>query len=191
MQAPKRRSTVPVRIRQVTVGGGHPVVVQSMTNTDTADVEATVRQVTDLARAGSELVRLTVNNEAAARAVPAVVEQLQAGGTAFMGIFTEASDGPTGRALILAHGMGAHPDWPDIINPLRSDLIEAARQLDETMTDIKDSGRLMSLERIALQAALNYSAELIALRRLEDRRQESIDSRIRTLADRLDDALKD
>ena len=71
------------------------------------------------------------------------------------------------------------------------DLIEAARQLDETMTEIKDSGRLMSLERIALQAALNYSAELIALRRLEDRRQESIDSRIRTLADRLDDALKD
>ena len=48
--------------------------------------------------------------------------QLQAGGTAFMGIFTEASDGPTGRALILAHGIGAHPDWPDIINPLRSDL---------------------------------------------------------------------
>jgi pimeloyl-ACP methyl ester carboxylesterase len=48
--------------------------------------------------------------------------QLEAGGTAFMGIFTEAADGPTGRAAILAHGMGAHPDWPDIINPLRSDL---------------------------------------------------------------------
>jgi len=48
--------------------------------------------------------------------------QLEAGGTPFMGIFTEASDGPTGRAVILAHGMGAHPDWPDIINPLRSDL---------------------------------------------------------------------
>jgi len=48
--------------------------------------------------------------------------QLEAGDTTFMGIFTEASDGPTGRALILAHGMGAHPDWPDIINPLRSDL---------------------------------------------------------------------
>ncbi|MEJ2384929.1 MAG: cell division protein ZapA [Xanthomonadales bacterium] len=73
----------------------------------------------------------------------------------------------------------------------RNDLIEAARQLDETMTEIKDSGRLMSLERIALQAALNYSAELLALRRLEDKRQERIDSRIRTLADRLDDALKD
>jgi cell division protein ZapA len=73
----------------------------------------------------------------------------------------------------------------------RNDLIEAARQLDETMTEIKDSGRLMSLERIALQAALNYSAELIALRRLEDQRQESIDSRIKSLADRLDDALRE
>ncbi len=73
----------------------------------------------------------------------------------------------------------------------RSDLIEAARQLDETMTEIKDSGRLMSLERIALQAALNYSAELLALRRLEDRRQERIDTRIRSLADRLDEALRD
>ncbi|MEA2079624.1 MAG: DUF3530 family protein, partial [Pseudomonadota bacterium] len=48
--------------------------------------------------------------------------QLEAGGSAFMGIFTEAADGPTGRAVILAHGMGVHPDWPDIINPLRSDL---------------------------------------------------------------------
>ena len=73
----------------------------------------------------------------------------------------------------------------------RSDLIEAARQLDETMTEIKDSGRLMSLERIALQAALNYSAELLALRRLEDSRQERIDTRIRSLADRLDEALRD
>ena len=73
----------------------------------------------------------------------------------------------------------------------RNDLIEAARQLDETMNEIKDGGRLMSLERIALQAALNYSAELIALRRLEERRQERIDSRLRTLADRLDDALGD
>ena len=48
--------------------------------------------------------------------------QLEAGGTAFTGIFTEAADGPTGRAVILAHGMGAHPDWAEIINPLRSDL---------------------------------------------------------------------
>ncbi len=66
-----RRSTVAVRIGAVTVGGGAPVVVQSMTNTDTADVEATARQVRELAEAGSELVRVTVNTDEAAAAVPA------------------------------------------------------------------------------------------------------------------------
>ena len=71
------RKTIAVAVGDIVVGGHAPVVVQSMTNTDTADVEATVRQVTDLARAGSELVRLTVNNEAAARAVPAIAERLQ------------------------------------------------------------------------------------------------------------------
>lgn len=71
-----RRATVPVRVGGVTVGGGAPVVVQSMTNTDTADVPGTVAQVADLARAGSELVRLTVNNESAARAVPAIRDAL-------------------------------------------------------------------------------------------------------------------
>ena len=72
----------------------------------------------------------------------------------------------------------------------RNDLVEAARQLDETMTEIKDSGRLMSLERIALQAALNFSAELMKLRATETFRQEKLDSRIRILADQIDDALK-
>ncbi len=72
-----RRVTPTVRIGGVPVGWGHPVVVQSMTNTDTADVAATVRQVLQLARAGSELVRVTVNNEAAAAAVPAIVEALE------------------------------------------------------------------------------------------------------------------
>ena len=73
----------------------------------------------------------------------------------------------------------------------RNELIEAARQLDESMSEIKDSGRLLSLERIALQAALNYSAEILALRRKETRRQEQVDSRIRKLADRLDEALSE
>jgi cell division protein ZapA len=73
----------------------------------------------------------------------------------------------------------------------RNDLIEAARLLDECMTEIKDSGRLMSLERIALQAALNFSAELVTMRRTENIREEKIDSKIRMLADQLDDALKD
>ena len=72
----------------------------------------------------------------------------------------------------------------------RDDLVEAARQLDETMTEIKDSGRLMSLERIALQAALNFSAEIMQLKRNEDHRRENFDNRIRLLADQLDDALK-
>ncbi len=75
-----RRNTVQVRIGKVAVGGGAPVVVQSMTNTDTADVEATVAQVTALARAGSELVRLTVNNAEAATAVPRIREALDAAG---------------------------------------------------------------------------------------------------------------
>ena len=68
--------TIPVRVGEVTIGGGAPIVVQSMTNTDTADVEATVAQVAALARAGSELVRVTVNNTSAAAAVPALRERL-------------------------------------------------------------------------------------------------------------------
>jgi (E)-4-hydroxy-3-methylbut-2-enyl-diphosphate synthase len=71
-----RRSTVTVRVGGVPVGSGHPIVVQSMTNTDTADVAATVRQVEALARTGSELVRVTVNNDEAAAAVPRIVEEL-------------------------------------------------------------------------------------------------------------------
>ena len=58
------------------------------------------------------------------------------------------------------------------------------------MNEIKDSGRLMSLERIALQAALNFSAELMQLRHVEDQRKEKIDNKIRQLADQIDDALK-
>ncbi len=72
----------------------------------------------------------------------------------------------------------------------RNDLVEAARQLDESMSEIKDSGRLMSLERIALQAALNFSAQILELKRHEEQRQEKFDSKIRTLADKIDDALK-
>ena len=76
----KRHSTVSVDVDGVVIGGGAPVVVQSMTNTDTADVEATVDQVEELARAGSELVRVTVNNEAAAAAVVEIRRRLDARG---------------------------------------------------------------------------------------------------------------
>ena len=76
MSANQRRRSAAVRIGSVTVGGHHPIVVQSMTNTDTADVLSTVNQVMALANAGSELVRVTVNTEDAARAVPKIVETL-------------------------------------------------------------------------------------------------------------------
>ena len=71
-----RRQTLAVRIGASTVGGGSPVVVQSMTNTDTADVDSTVKQVAKLWRAGSELVRITVNTEEAAAAVPLIRDKL-------------------------------------------------------------------------------------------------------------------
>jgi (E)-4-hydroxy-3-methylbut-2-enyl-diphosphate synthase len=76
----ERRRAVAVKIGAVVVGSDAPVVVQSMTNTDTADVQSTVQQVAALARAGSELVRVTVNTEAAAKAVPAIVEGIRAKG---------------------------------------------------------------------------------------------------------------
>src|SRR5213076_818545 len=73
--APRRRS-VAVEVGRVLVGGGAPVVVQSMTNTDTADIEETARQVAALARAGSEIVRITVDRDEAAAAVPRIKERL-------------------------------------------------------------------------------------------------------------------
>ena len=73
----KRRQTIVTQVGNVAVGSEHPIAVQSMTNTDTADVRATVQQVADLARAGSELVRVTVNTHEAAAAVPEIVEQLK------------------------------------------------------------------------------------------------------------------
>jgi len=75
--APIPRHTVAVQVGNTIIGGNAPIVVQSMTNTDTADIAATVQQIRELAQAGSELVRITVNSEDAARAVPAIAEQLQ------------------------------------------------------------------------------------------------------------------
>ena len=80
MAVKPRRKAVVVDVGGVKVGGTHPIVVQSMTNTDTADVASTVNQVMALARAGSELVRVTVNTEAAAAAVPRIVDACAAFG---------------------------------------------------------------------------------------------------------------
>ncbi len=80
MPSIQRRHAVTVNIGGIRVGSDAPVVVQSMTNTDTADVESTIQQVASLARAGSELVRVTVNNDDAAKAVPYIVEGIRAKG---------------------------------------------------------------------------------------------------------------
>lgn len=77
MAARARRRSVAANIGGVLVGGGNPIVVQSMTNTDTADVTGTVKQVKELAEAGSEIVRVTVNTEEAARAVPPIIDTLR------------------------------------------------------------------------------------------------------------------
>src|SRR6202030_312783 len=76
----QRRKTATAVVGGVRVGSDAPVVVQSMTNTDTADIPSTIEQVAALARAGSELVRVTVNNDEAAQAVPAIVEGLASQG---------------------------------------------------------------------------------------------------------------
>lgn len=76
----QRRKSLEVNISGVAVGGDNPIAVQSMTNTDTADVESTARQVAELVEAGSELVRVTVNTEEAARAIPAILDRLERDG---------------------------------------------------------------------------------------------------------------
>jgi len=82
LMAIERRSSVQVSVGRIRVGGDAPIVVQSMTNTDTADVGATTKQVQQLSRAGSELVRITVNSAEAAAAVPAIRARLDAAGVA-------------------------------------------------------------------------------------------------------------
>ena len=72
----KRRNTIPVKVGNISIGGLNPIVIQSMTNTDTADVNATYKQILDLANAGSEIVRVTVDREASAKAIPYIKEKL-------------------------------------------------------------------------------------------------------------------
>lgn len=72
----KRRNTIPVKVGNISIGGLNPIVIQSMTNTDTADVNATYKQILDLANAGSEIVRVTVDREVSAKAIPYIKEKL-------------------------------------------------------------------------------------------------------------------
>ncbi|HEY7739358.1 MAG TPA: flavodoxin-dependent (E)-4-hydroxy-3-methylbut-2-enyl-diphosphate synthase [Steroidobacteraceae bacterium] len=109
-----RRNTVAVRIGAVTVGGGAPVVVQSMTNTDTADAEATARQVRELADAGSEIVRVTVNTDEAAAAVPHIRDRLAAAGC---GVPLVGDFHFNGHKLLAAHPAAASALAKYRINP--------------------------------------------------------------------------
>src|SRR6201990_3123046 len=95
-----RRHSLTVKVGSVSIGGTSPIVVQSMTNTDTADIDGTVAQVKALARAGSEIVRVTVNNDESAAAVPHIREKLDA-----MGVTTPlVGDFPfNGHKLLKAH----------------------------------------------------------------------------------------
>ena len=98
-----RRSSVSVEVGDVVVGGGRPIVVQSMTNTDTADADATAIQVAQLAHAGSELVRITVNNEAAAAAVPVIVQKVRG-----LGADVPISRLPRGYEAVLGKWFGGY-----------------------------------------------------------------------------------
>jgi (E)-4-hydroxy-3-methylbut-2-enyl-diphosphate synthase len=102
MSISTRRQSIPVRIGTLTVGGSAPVAVQSMTNTDTADIESTVLQIAALARAGSELVRVTVNTDEAAAAIPHIRDRL-----ARLGVFVPI----VGDFHFNGHRLlSAHPD---------------------------------------------------------------------------------
>src|ERR1700694_4236288 len=107
----ERHQTVAVKVGNVTVGGGAPIVVQSMTNTDTADVDGTAKQVAALARAGSEIVRITVDRDEAAAAVPHIKERL----------LRMNVDVPiVGDFHYIGHKLLAdHPDCADALNKYR------------------------------------------------------------------------
>lgn len=111
---PVRRSTPSVSVGGVMVGSAHPIVVQSMTNTDTADTAGTAAQVAHLARAGSQLVRVTVNNDAAAAAIPEIVQRLADDGltTPIVGDFHY-----NGHKLLAAHPKAAELLAKYRINP--------------------------------------------------------------------------
>ena len=111
---PVRRSTPSVSVGGVMVGSAHPIVVQSMTNTDTADAAGTAAQVAHLARAGSQVVRVTVNNDAAAAAIPEIVQRLADGGltTPIVGDFHY-----NGHKLLAAHPKAAELLAKYRINP--------------------------------------------------------------------------
>ncbi|MCZ6795170.1 MAG: flavodoxin-dependent (E)-4-hydroxy-3-methylbut-2-enyl-diphosphate synthase [Planctomycetota bacterium] len=162
MSAYERRETTGVKVGDVQVGGGAPVVVQSMTNTDTADVESTVRQVKELADAGSELVRITVNTHDAARAVPEIKKRLldQGCGAPLIGDFHY-----NGHQLLTEH-----PDCAEALDKYRINPgnVGKGKRRDEQFATIceiaKENGRAV---RIGVNAG-SLNQELVMAKMQEN-----------------------
>jgi len=172
MSALPRRHTVTAFVGGVPVGSDHPVVVQSMTNTDTADIPATVRQVAALARAGSELVRVTVNNEEAAAAVPRILEGLDREGVAvpIIGDFHYNGHLLLTRYPECARGLAKYRINPGNVGGKRADenfsaIIGVALENDKPVRIGVNWG---SLDQVLLTKLMDANAELAAPRDARD-----------------------
>ena len=153
------------------VGGGHPVVVQSMTNTDTADVEGTIRQVAALWRAGSQIVRVTVNNDEAARAVPHIVEGLAIRGVAvpIVGDFHYNGHLLLARYPDTAAALAKYRINPGNVGAKRRDenfttIIEQALRYEKPVRIGVNWG---SLDQVLLTEMMNANAALPEVQRLD------------------------
>jgi (E)-4-hydroxy-3-methylbut-2-enyl-diphosphate synthase len=167
----ERRESVTVDVGGVPIGRCHPVVIQSMTNTDTADVEGSIRQVAALWRAGSEIVRVTVNNDDAARAVPHIVEGLAARGVhvPIVGDFHYNGHLLLARYPDTAQALAKYRINPGNVGAKRRDenfttIIELAIRHDKPVRIGVNWG---SLDQVLLTEMMNSNAKLPEAERLE------------------------
>ena len=167
----ERRESVTVDVGGVPIGSCHPVIVQSMTNTDTADVEGSIRQVAALWRAGSEIVRVTVNNDEAARAVPHIVEGLAARGVhvPIVGDFHYNGHLLLARYPDTAQALAKYRINPGNVGAKRRDenfttIIELAIRHDKPVRIGVNWG---SLDQVLLTEMMNNNAKLPEAERLE------------------------
>jgi (E)-4-hydroxy-3-methylbut-2-enyl-diphosphate synthase len=174
-----RKNTVGVKVGDVQIGGGAPIVIQSMTNTDTADVESTAKQVLELARAGSELVRVTVNNEESAAAVPHIREQLDRNGchVPLIGDFHFNGHKLLEKYPACAEALAKYRINPGNVgrgskrDPQFAQMIEFACRYDKPVRIGVNWG---SLDQAVLARLLDENAQLPEPRELEDVMKEAV-----------------
>jgi len=162
-----RRVSIPVKVGPVWVGGDHPIVVQSMTNTETADVQNTVKQIKELSESGSEIVRITVNTEEAAKAVPEIVETLLKDGysTPIVGDFHY-----NGHLLLKKYPECAKALAKYRINPGNSDIGKEVKNNFATMIEIalfndkpvRIGANWGSLDKVMLARMMDENAKSLA-----------------------------